>query len=75
MHSEDQRAKKHEAHDNTALLETQVNSLVLAAIVGPVIAFNNLEENVTVTLHSLTTTTHYPNHHITIVHIKHDISI
>ena len=51
---------------NTGLLETQVNSLVLAAIVGPGIAFDNLEENVTVTLHVLTTSTMVLYTHATI---------
>ena len=40
--------------DVTGLLQTQVGSSVLATTVGPGIAFDNLDENVTVTLRTFT---------------------
>ena len=40
--------------DATGLLQTQVGSSILATTVGPGIAFDNLEENVTVTLRIFT---------------------
>lgn len=49
---------------NMGLLDTQVNSLILAATVASGITFDNLEENVTITLHALTTTEVLPKHHI-----------